>query len=68
MPRRCASIAFPTVMIVANVATVGVLWFGGHRVEDDRGESFGSGVHGGGEGHYDVMREDVHVSKLGSRC
>lgn len=25
---------FPTVMIVANVATVGVLWFGGHRVED----------------------------------
>lgn len=25
---------FPTVTIVANVATVGVLWFGGHRVED----------------------------------
>ena len=25
---------FPTVMIVANVATVGVLWFGGHRVEN----------------------------------
>jgi len=24
---------FPTVMLVANVATVGVLWFGGHRVE-----------------------------------
>jgi ATP-binding cassette subfamily B multidrug efflux pump len=24
---------FPTMMLVANVATVGVLWFGGHRVE-----------------------------------
>ena len=24
---------FPTVMLVANLATVGVLWFGGHRVE-----------------------------------
>jgi len=24
---------FPTVMTVANLATVGVLWFGGHRVE-----------------------------------
>jgi ATP-binding cassette subfamily B protein len=24
---------FPTVMVVANLATVGVLWFGGHRVE-----------------------------------
>ncbi|HET6167230.1 MAG TPA: ABC transporter ATP-binding protein [Marmoricola sp.] len=24
---------FPTVMLVANVASVGVLWFGGHRVE-----------------------------------
>ncbi len=24
---------FPTVMLVANVSTVGVLWFGGHRVE-----------------------------------
>ena len=24
---------FPTVMLVANVATVAVLWFGGHRVE-----------------------------------
>ncbi len=24
---------FPTVMIVSNLATVGVLWFGGHRVE-----------------------------------
>jgi len=24
---------FPTVMAVANLATVGVLWFGGHRVE-----------------------------------
>ena len=25
---------FPTVMLVANVASVAVLWFGGHRVED----------------------------------
>ncbi|WP_110208690.1 ABC transporter ATP-binding protein [Nocardioides daejeonensis] len=24
---------FPTVMLVANLATVGVIWFGGHRVE-----------------------------------
>lgn len=24
---------FPTVMLVANLGTVGVLWFGGHRVE-----------------------------------
>lgn len=24
---------FPTVMLVANVSTVGVLWFGGHRVD-----------------------------------
>jgi ATP-binding cassette subfamily B multidrug efflux pump len=24
---------FPTVMLVANVSTIGVLWFGGHRVE-----------------------------------
>lgn len=24
---------FPTVMLVANLASVGVLWFGGHRVE-----------------------------------
>jgi ATP-binding cassette subfamily B multidrug efflux pump len=24
---------FPTMMLVANIATVGVLWFGGHRVE-----------------------------------
>src|SRR5690349_11598244 len=24
---------FPTVMLVANVASIGVLWFGGHRVE-----------------------------------
>ena len=30
---RWQSAMFPTVMIVANVATVGVLWFGGHRVE-----------------------------------
>ncbi|MGB0098774.1 MAG: ABC transporter ATP-binding protein [Nocardioides sp.] len=25
---------FPVVMLVANLASVGVLWFGGHRVED----------------------------------
>ncbi|HEV2797610.1 MAG TPA: ABC transporter ATP-binding protein [Nocardioides sp.] len=31
---RWQAAMFPTVMIVANVATVGVLWFGGHRVED----------------------------------
>ncbi len=30
---RWQSAMFPTVMIVANTATVGVLWFGGHRVE-----------------------------------
>jgi ATP-binding cassette subfamily B multidrug efflux pump len=24
---------FPTVMLVANIASIGVLWFGGHRVE-----------------------------------
>ncbi len=24
---------FPTVMLIANLSTVGVLWFGGHRVE-----------------------------------
>ncbi|MGO4255504.1 ABC transporter ATP-binding protein [Marmoricola sp. RAF53] len=27
---------FPTVMLVANVASVAVLWFGGHRVENDQ--------------------------------
>lgn len=30
---RWQAAMFPTVMIVANVATVGVVWFGGHRVE-----------------------------------
>jgi ATP-binding cassette subfamily B protein len=30
---RWQAAMFPTMMIVANVATVGVLWFGGHRVE-----------------------------------
>ena len=30
---RWQAAMFPTVMLVANVATVGVLWFGGHRVE-----------------------------------
>jgi len=29
---------FPTMMLVANVATVGVLWFGGHRVESGQME------------------------------
>jgi ATP-binding cassette subfamily B multidrug efflux pump len=35
---RWQAAMFPTVMIVANVATVGVLWFGGHRVEDGQME------------------------------
>jgi ATP-binding cassette subfamily B multidrug efflux pump len=30
---RWLAAMFPTVMLVANVASVGVLWFGGHRVE-----------------------------------
>ena len=30
---RWLAAMFPTVMLVANVGTVGVLWFGGHRVE-----------------------------------
>jgi ATP-binding cassette subfamily B multidrug efflux pump len=30
---RWQAAMFPTVMVVANVASVGVLWFGGHRVE-----------------------------------
>jgi ATP-binding cassette, subfamily B, multidrug efflux pump len=30
---RWQATMFPTVMLVANVASVGVLWFGGHRVE-----------------------------------
>lgn len=30
---RWMAAMFPTVMLVANVSTVGVLWFGGHRVE-----------------------------------
>ncbi|NPD03884.1 ABC transporter ATP-binding protein [Nocardioides sp. zg-1308] len=30
---RWQAAVFPTVMIVANVATVAVVWFGGHRVE-----------------------------------
>lgn len=29
---------FPTVMVVANVSTVAVLWFGGHRVENGQME------------------------------
>ncbi len=29
---------FPTVMVVANLSTVGVLWFGGHRVESGQME------------------------------
>ncbi|MGZ5399766.1 MAG: ABC transporter ATP-binding protein [Nocardioides sp.] len=31
---RWLAAMFPTVMLVANVASVAVLWFGGHRVED----------------------------------
>ena len=27
---------FPTVMLVANLSTIGVLWFGGHRVASDQ--------------------------------
>ena len=36
---RYQALMFPTVMLVANVASVGVLWFGGHRVDsgDDAG-------------------------------
>jgi ATP-binding cassette subfamily B protein len=30
---RWLAAMFPTVMLVANLGTVGVLWFGGHRVE-----------------------------------
>jgi ATP-binding cassette subfamily B protein len=30
---RFLALMFPTVMLVANVASVGVLWFGGHRVD-----------------------------------
>src|SRR3954454_22156757 len=30
---RYQALIFPTVMLVANVASVGVLWFGGHRVD-----------------------------------
>ena len=28
------ALMFPTVMLVLNVSSVGVLWFGGHRVDD----------------------------------
>jgi ATP-binding cassette subfamily B protein len=30
---RYLALMFPTVMLVANVASIGVLWFGGHRVD-----------------------------------
>ena len=30
---RYLAMMFPTVMLVANIASVGVLWFGGHRVD-----------------------------------
>ncbi|HEY2880615.1 ABC transporter ATP-binding protein [Nocardioides sp.] len=30
---RYLALMFPTVMLVANIASVGVLWFGGHRVD-----------------------------------
>ena len=35
---RWQAVMFPTVMVVANLATVGVLWFGGHRIEDGQME------------------------------
>jgi len=31
---RLQALMFPTVMLVLNVSSVGVLWFGGHRVND----------------------------------
>ncbi len=31
---RWMATMFPTVMLILNVSTVGVLWFGGHRVDD----------------------------------
>ncbi len=30
---RWLAAMFPVVMLTANVASIGVLWFGGHRVE-----------------------------------
>ena len=35
---RWLAAMFPTVMLIANVASVGVLWFGGHRVESGQME------------------------------
>jgi len=35
---RWQAAMFPVVMIVANLATVGVMWFGGHRVESGQME------------------------------
>jgi ATP-binding cassette subfamily B protein len=31
---RWQAAMFPTVMLIANVSSVGVLWFGGHRIEN----------------------------------
>ncbi len=31
---RWMAAMFPTVMVVANISSVAVLWFGGHRIED----------------------------------
>jgi ATP-binding cassette subfamily B protein len=33
---RLMSLMFPTVMIVINVSSVAVLWFGGHRIADNQ--------------------------------
>ena len=35
---RWQAAMFPVVMVVANLATVGVMWFGGHRVESGQME------------------------------
>jgi ATP-binding cassette subfamily B protein len=35
---RWLAAMFPTVMLVANLSAVGVLWFGGHRVDDGQME------------------------------
>jgi ATP-binding cassette subfamily B multidrug efflux pump len=33
---RLISLMFPTVMIIINVSSVAVLWFGGHRIADNK--------------------------------
>ncbi|MEZ5161728.1 MAG: ABC transporter transmembrane domain-containing protein [Marmoricola sp.] len=53
---------FPTVMLVANLSTIGVLWFGGHRVEAGHMESRGAshGVHHLSDADRDG-RDDGHL-------